>query len=228
MMPKDSILLEACKNGEFGRVITNGSTMIYEAGFIYLDGEPDREYLLHTKEEAKWENRMYICLNEMWEKELVRSFSDVVAHTRYIMKQKQVDEEYLKQYIDAVTKEYVQTDFDEEIFSKHPFWHGCNYASYQTFKNRGVGSVVCYKGEIVASASSYLTYKNCIELDVSTVEEHRKKGLAMACCASVLLQSKKKGYEVHWDAQNETSKCMAMRLGYELEKEYVAYIFNVD
>ena len=222
----ESILLDACRANQFGRVIKEGNAIIYEAGFIYLDGEPNINLLQRSKEEAKWENRMYICLNGEWEKALLENYPDIIPHTRYQMKQKEIEEALLKQYMKNLPEGYRQIDFNEEVFNKHPFWHGYNYESYKAFQKNGVGSVMMYKDEIVSSSSSYLTYKNIIELDVSTMEAHRNKGLALACCAAVLLECKEKGFKVHWDAQNEASKHMAIKLGYELENEYIAYIIK--
>ncbi len=62
-----------------------------------------------------------------------------------------------------------------------------------------------------------------LELDVSTKEEHRGLGLATLCLSKMLEECMNKGFTVHWDAQNETSKHLAQKFGFEVEEEYSVY-----
>ena len=78
-------------------------------------------------------------------------------------------------------------------------------------------------GEVTASASSFLSLDGEAELDVSTREEHRGKGLARACTARMLQDCMERGITVHWDAQNEISRHMAERFGFEQETVYTVY-----
>ncbi len=62
-----------------------------------------------------------------------------------------------------------------------------------------------------------------LELDVSTKEEHRGLGLATLCLSKMLEECMNKGLAVHWDAQNETSKHLAQKFGFEVEEKYSVY-----
>ena len=62
-----------------------------------------------------------------------------------------------------------------------------------------------------------------LELDVSTKEEHRCLGLATLCLSKMLEECMNKGFTVHWDAQNETSKHLAQKFGFEVGAEYRVY-----
>ena len=77
--------------------------------------------------------------------------------------------------------------------------------------------------EIVAAASSFLSLEGEIELDVSTKEAHREKGLAKACIARMLRDCMERGITVHWDAQNEVSRHLAEKFGFEAETKYSVY-----
>ena len=112
---------------------------------------------------------------------------------------------------------------DEKAFSLHPFSHGENYPDYEAFLKEGSGAVVYHNEEIVASASSFLSLEGEAELDVSTEESHRKKGLAEACVIQMLRDCMNRGITVHWDAQNEISLHMAEKYGFKLETEYSVY-----
>ena len=107
--------------------------------------------------------------------------------------------------------------FDEAAFARHPFSHGKNYPSFAFFHRYGAGAVVWHRDEIVASASSFLSLDGEVELDVSTVEAYRGKGLATACISRMLRDCQERGIIVHWDAQNEISAHLAKKFGFEQE-----------
>lgn len=62
-----------------------------------------------------------------------------------------------------------------------------------------------------------------IELDVSTKEPHRGKKLASACVARMLRDCMERGIMVHWDAQNDVSRHLAEKFGFEAEGAYSVY-----
>ena len=78
-------------------------------------------------------------------------------------------------------------------------------------------------GRIVAGASSYTRYNEGIEIEVDTVPEERRKGLALAACAALILRCLDEGLYPSWDAQNMNSVHLAEKLGYEFDHEYTAY-----
>ena len=123
----------------------------------------------------------------------------------------------------VLLEEYRLELMDEAAFNQHPFGHGENYSSFSQFATEGAGAVVWKDGEIAASASSFLSMNGEIELDVSTKEEHRGLGLATLCVSKMLGECMNKGFTVHWDAQNETSKHLAQKFGFEVEEEYSVY-----
>ncbi len=60
-------------------------------------------------------------------------------------------------------------------------------------------------------------------LDVSTKETHRGKKLASACIARMKRDCMERGITVHWDAQNEVSRHLAEKFGFEAETKYSVY-----
>ena len=75
----------------------------------------------------------------------------------------------------------------------------------------------------MAAASSFLSLKGEIEMDISTKETYRGKKLATACVARMLQDCLERGITVHWDAQNDASRHLAGKFGFENEKEYSVY-----
>ena len=59
-----------------------------------------------------------------------------------------------------------------------------------------------------------------VYLDVSTKEAHRGKKLASACIARMLRDCMERRIIVHWDAQNDVSRHLAEKFGFETETPY--------
>lgn len=97
------------------------------------------------------------------------------------------------------------------------------YKDYETYKKLGLGVVILKDGEPVAGASSYSRYDKGIEIEIDTREDHRRKGLAYACGAKMIMECLKRDLYPSWDAQNKGSVALAEKLGYHFSHEYVAY-----
>ena len=62
-----------------------------------------------------------------------------------------------------------------------------------------------------------------IEIEVDTVSEERRKGLATIVSAALILLYLEEGLYPSWDAQNMLSVHLAEKLGYEFDHEYTVY-----
>ena len=83
--------------------------------------------------------------------------------------------------------------------------------------------VILKDGVIVSGASSFGRYREGIEIEVDTLPSERRKGLASAACAALILRCLDEGLYPSWDAQNLSSVGLARKLGYEFSHEYPAY-----
>ena len=118
---------------------------------------------------------------------------------------------------------YILTPFTPAIFEAHPFGQGGNYAGFEDFSERGAGATVLYNGQVVAAASSFLTFEDQVELDLFTDPGHRKRGLADYCTAEMMRRCSRKGLTIHWDAQNRMSAELAKGHGFRPLTEYAVY-----
>jgi predicted GNAT family acetyltransferase len=98
-----------------------------------------------------------------------------------------------------------------------------SFESKEKFLEWGRGVVILKNGRIVSGASSYTSYRGGIEIEVDTVPEERRKGLATICCSALILNCLEEGLYPSWDAHDMNSVHLAEKLGYELSHEYVAY-----
>ena len=218
MNSKQSLIFRAAQAGLYGKTFSFSQGSITDALFVFLNGKPEEESLAAL--ERQFMARPWVCLTEAWEKSIKSHFQNLQIFTRYMMKPQS---SFPFPLLEPLPKEYQLEEMNEVAFNQHPFGHGENYSSYSQFSAEGAGAVVWKNGEIVASASSFLSLKGELELDVSTKEEHRGLGLATACVSKMLEQCMTKGFTVHWDAQNETSKHLAQKFGFEVEEEYCVY-----
>lgn len=91
---------------------------------------------------------------------------------------------------------------------------------------RGVGVAALYEGVPVAGAGSYIVYQGGIEVEIDTRIDHRRKGLATACGARLILECLDRGLYPSWDAIDLRSAALAEKLGYRRGEPYTVYWLN--
>lgn len=209
------LLYRAALQGAFGRREKFSRSSITDALFVYLDGEPEEESIGVV--DSRFRNRPLVCLTKAWEEQITVRYPDAAVYRRTMMKP--ACRFILPESI-GVPEGYRLAGMDEGAFEQHPFSHGENYPCWAAFQAEGSGAVVYHGGEIVSAASSFLSLDGEIELDVFTKESHRGKKLAAACISRMLQDCMERGITVHWDAQNDVSRHLAERFGFEAETEY--------
>ena len=201
------------------------SAMAYVGCFAFCAGEPDRELLL-GKPDGFF---VMVPENEAWCALLEECFPGCKRVTRYaIRKDTKFDRAVLEQYLDMLPDGYELRRINSELYDQcltNPEtadFVSC-FESKEQFLSLGRGFVILRDGRIVSGASSYSRYLEGIEIEVDTVKEERKKGLARVCCAALILQCLSEGLYPSWDAHNPISVHLAETLGYEFSHEYPAY-----
>ena len=212
------LLYRAALQGTFGKQNEFSRGDIADALFVYLNGEPEPESAAWVA--AHFRNRPLVCLTEAWKEQIETLYPDAAIYRRYMMKPAC---RFIIPEAPEIPAGYRLSGMDEDAFAKHPFSHGKNYASWAAFRDEGAGAVVYCGREIAASASSFISLGKEIEMDVFTAEAHRGKQLAASCVARMLQNCMERGITVHWDAQNEISRHLAEKFGFETETEYVVY-----
>ncbi len=211
-------LYRAARQGVFGKFEPYTRSSIADALLVYLDGDPEPETI--DRVDSYFRNRPLVCLTKGWEELIKAQYPEAAVYRRTMMKPAC---RFIIPENPELPEEYRLADMDEAAFEQHPFSHGKNYSGWAAFQAEGSGAVIYHGGEIVAAASSFLNVNNEVELDVSTLESHRRKKLATACVARMLQDCMKRGITVHWDAQNDVSRHLAVKFGFEAEQEYPVY-----
>ena len=227
----DEALIWSCLQGCMGRAIADhkkdpAAAMLDIGDFCFFAGAPTS--VLFEKITG---GKLLIPRDAAWE-QLIENYYGrrAVKALRYaIKKEPDVFEiEKLKTYVDALDTRYEIKLFDREIFemAKREEWSAdlCSqFRSYEDYNARAIGAAVLYDGRLVSGASPYAVYHGGIEIEIDTKPECRKKGLATACGAKLILECLERGIYPSWDAHDLRSVALAQKLGYHLDKAYVTY-----
>ncbi len=103
---------------------------------------------------------------------------------------------------------------------------GLLFTSLDNFLERNFGFCIL-EGKNIASlalAASPIN-KGHFEIHIETNPNYQRRGLAMISCAKLIEYSLEKGLVPHWDADNEPSAKLALKLGYTEPEKYNAYFW---
>lgn len=224
-------MIWSCLQGIMGNIYTDNaeyptSAMAVLGDFCFLAGEPKEElisflpknFIIMVPQNHRWADMIEKCCGKHAKKV-----------TRYAMKKEPdiFQEEKLQQAM-ILPSQYSLKIIDEELFylCREQEWSRdfvSQYVNYEMYQRLGIGIVALKENEIVAGASSYSSYQNGIEIEIDTKIEYRRKGLAYACGAGLILECRKRNLYPNWDAQNLVSVALAEKLGYHFDYEYCAY-----
>ncbi len=102
--------------------------------------------------------------------------------------------------------------------------HFQNFDSIDHFINLGFGFCILQREKIVSAATTFVVCRRGIEIQINTREEHRRKGLATAVAARLMLHSLENNLNPDWDAANEVSDRLAKKLGYTPQGTYTMFV----
>ena len=235
----DETMIWSCLQGVMGDIYVTGepgqeeikSTVAVLGAFAFFAGEPDRELILYKPEFYSGDFVIMVPQNSAWEALIEECYSDGCKKVeRYALKKEPYvfDKKELQKKVAGLSNEYELRLLDEVVFVEAKKEEWCSdwtaqYPDWETYQKLGLGVVILKDGQLVSGASSYTTYENGIEIQVDTREEYRRKGLAEACSAKLILKCLERGLYPSWDAQNKGSLALAEKLGYHYSHTYTAY-----
>lgn len=232
----DETMIWSCLQKRMGTVFADSakapsSAMALLGDFCFLAGHPNQELILYK---PKWCEQDFIIMvpeNEAWADSIEACCGKRAKKvTRYAIKKEPdvFDRKMLQAAVNTLPAEYVMKRMDQNLFDRCKEIAWCRdwvsqYEDYTAYQKYGLGVVILKNGEPVSGASSYSSYFGGIEIEIDTKEEYRRKGLAFACGARLILECLERGWYPSWDAQNPGSLKLAEKLGYHYDHEYTAY-----
>ena len=223
-------LIYSCLQNVMGKIFVTDpqrprSAMAYIGCFAFYAGEPDRELVIGKPEGFI----IMVPQDKAWEACIEDYFPSAGKAVRYaIRKDTQFDRDRLRDMVAGLPTGYELKEIDDKIYDMclcDPVTRDfvSSFGSREKFLGIGRGMVILKSGRIVAGASSFSRYREGIEREVDTIEEERRKGLATAACAALILRCLDEGLYPSWDAKNMISVRLAEKLGYEFDHEYTVY-----
>lgn len=224
----EETMVWSCLQGIMGWAAANedGSAgMIVNRDFTFLAGEPDRTLL------AKAKGPILVPRTEDWGPVIEDFFRErAVRETRYAVKKELdvFDRRKLERFAAGLPEGYRLRLIDEELVPVllAEEWSRDLCAAFDGPADcckRGVGAVALYGGVPVAGAGSYCVYRGGIEVEIDTRPDHRRKGLAAACGARLILECLDRNLYPSWDAIDLRSAALAEKLGYHRGEPYLTY-----
>ena len=226
-------ILRSCIQKVMGKIYVTDlsapkSAYAYAGCFAFLAGEPDRE-LVRIR---PCDYTILTPRDERWAALIEEEYPNAKRETRFaIRKDTKFDVELLRKYAAELPEGYEYRVIDGELYDRClTNWMTTDFVSSFDDKEHylkfGRGIVVMKDGEIVSGASSYTRYNEGIEIEVQTAMHERRKHLALAVCAKLILKCLEEGLYPSWDAHNMNSVHLAEKLGYEFDHEYPVYIIT--
>ena len=223
-------LITSCLLKVMGRIFVTdlsepASAFAFVGCFGFFAGKPDLE-LVKSKPEGF---AILTSRDRQWADLIEATYPDAKKVTRYaIRKDTRFDVNSVKKNLLLLPDGYELKEIDAELYDKcleNPATADfvSSFESKEAYLRDGRGIVVVKKGKIVSGASSYTRYREGIEIEVDTVEEERRKHLALIACSALILRCLEEGLYPSWDAQNMVSVRLAEKLGYQFDHEYTAY-----
>ena len=135
-------------------------------------------------------------------------------HLRHL--RDQLPDEYKLERMDLETIKHV----DKRRAMHIPTFFG----SSEDFYKLGIAYCVKHNGKVVSIASTFTPFTDMFEIQVDTSDtDRRRKGLATAVSAALMVHALENGILPYWDAANEASIHLALKLGYTNPDHWEAY-----
>lgn len=234
-----STLVTSCLTNCMGEIYVDCvdhplSVQLSIGDFIFFSGIVNKQLLSTIETSLHKKEVIVVPQNQAWVDAITLKYKkEMKIHMRYATKKEanNFNLERLTHYISTLSDAYKIRAIDKELYAQiiHSNWAAdlCNnYISSTDFIDHGLGYVILKNNKIVAGASSYSYYPQGIEIQIDTIKEERRQGLALICGAQLILACLKRGLYPNWDAHTKESLTLAQKLGYTLEKEYSVYIIS--
>lgn len=229
-------MIWSCLQGVMGRLYADSaetpeSAMAILGDFCFFAGKPSAELVSYKPD---WCTQDFIIMTACapdWFEVIEAVYGERAKKvSRYAFRKDPdaFDQASLRAFAEAVPEGYALRMIDREFFDRCQAQDWSRdfvslFDGYEQYEECGLGVVALWNGEIVAGASSYSSYLGGIEIEIDTEAEHRRRGLATACAARLMLECQNRGLYPSWDAQNLWSVALAKKLGYQFDHEYTAY-----
>ena len=232
----EETMIWSCLTGAMGEVYADapeapGSAMAALGDFCFFAGRPCRELLRFALEEPRRGCHILVPRDPAWAALMEENCGETLRRAvRYAIKKEPgvFDRAQLEEATASLPPGHRLVPLDRGWFHRcrESQWSRdftAQYRDWAHFRQYGLGVLVLRGEELVAGASSYSGWPGGIEVEIDTRADCRRRGLAHAAGAALILACLDRGWYPSWDAQNLASAALAEKLGYHVSHEYPVY-----
>ncbi len=103
-----------------------------------------------------------------------------------------------------------------------------NFGTIERYLENGIGFGAWFNGQCVAGCSSFTLAGGKLEIEIDTHRDFRRRGLARAVAATMILHCLDEGIEPCWDAHNLESSALALQLGFVDPQPYTVFVVGTE
>ncbi|MDO4270325.1 MAG: GNAT family N-acetyltransferase [Eubacteriales bacterium] len=204
------------------------SALVRVGDFCFFAGAPSAELAAFVPPALAHGFAVLAPQNALWAREIERAHPNAKRVTRYAFQKRDTfDRDALRRFA-AAPAGFGLRRMDEALYetAKAAEWSRdlvCQYPSWADYAAHGRGFAATEGNTLVCGASSYADWPGGVEIEIDCRADRRRRGLARACAAALMLDCLKNGLHPSWDAANEISAHLADTLGYEPAGAYPAF-----
>ncbi|MFW9849738.1 MAG: GNAT family N-acetyltransferase [Candidatus Thorarchaeota archaeon] len=205
------------------------SVALIAVAFQFLNGNHESEEVDELLSKIP-PGYLMLVPNKNWVPLLEKKWGDrLEVYQRFSFSPDRLDLNHLRYLKSQLPSDYSIRRIDLSIASEFPKLLESTIQSFygtpERFIEKGLGFGIFHNGQLVSSAVSALPFTKSFEIQVDTLDDnaYRRKGLATSVCAALIEYAVQNGLIPNWDAANEPSKKLALKLGYCNPIEYSVY-----
>ena len=223
---KERMGVAYANNPESPTVALIGQKIIF-----YLAGDSEDSSVPELLEKIP-PNRLIFISDENWIQKISDFWGEKLqVYPRTKFSSEKLDINYLKELqlklpkgfvIEKLTKDTIKNISNQAKNIIHLL-----FPSVNNFIERNFGFCIL-EGNTIASLALAASpiYDDTFEIHIETNPEYQRRGLALIICAKLIEYSLSKGLISHWDADNEPSAQLALKLGFTKPEKYFSYFWN--
>ena len=231
------VLLDQGLKMGFGVLKTdaNDSPIVAEYSYpplVYLAGDSDTSEALALVRSIS-PMQIIITPDDEWLQLLKQELDpNLIPQKRWKLDHNSLDMIHLQSLIQSLDPRYTIEPLNREILTNCDrnfirimyTFHG----TIDAFLEKYTGFCVLHEGRAVSMTYPGHPFENEFEIHIETIDspEYRRKGLATAVGAKIIQDALDKGLIPHWDAANEASVSLALKLGYTNPSEYFVHFLK--
>jgi hypothetical protein len=191
---------------------------------------PDAEEIVRMIEPMK----LVFGPNDEWTRIIKDMWGERLgSQPRALFSPKSLNIEHLRELRDEISSDYTLERMSLEaikaVDKRRAIHIPTFFGSSENFYNNGIAYCIKYEGKIVSMASTFTPFTDEFEMQVDTSDsDHRRKGLATAVSAALMVYALENGLTPQWDAANEASIHLALKLGYTDPDHWEGYFLKPE